>query len=131
MCETYITQAKILSYCVKGKFVIVDFLLSNGVRGQVVRTGSIAKTRYKVLKKMVGQQIQVKAYCDSYCDSLGILAIPTFFDSKQRCKECGRFYKLYCKHCYERFKNLGVVMDRFEEDYVKGIKDYTKGLKNE
>lgn len=126
MLSTYIVQAKILGYRVKGEFVIVDFLLPNGIKGQIVRAGPIAKTRYKVLKKAVGQQIQVKAYSgmkgfDGFVSS-EVLAVPTFFDFRSRCKKCGRFYKVYCRHCYQEFKWVNITLDRFEE-YMGGIRN--------
>lgn len=123
MHETYITNAKVLDVIVKSKNVFLKL----SIDGREINPFVFVLKKFKgmpLFKK--GQQTQVRISRGS-----GISVVPTFFDSKQRCKECGRFYKLYCKHCYERFKNLGVVIDRFEEDYLKGLEDYAKGLKNE
>ena len=114
--HTNITQALVKrAYCAYGEdCILVDFVID----GEVF-TRDFPKTKdWLRLIKKAGQKIQVKVVHPSEV-GYPIMIYPTFFDSKQRCKECGRFYKLYCKHCYGRFKNLGVVIDRFEEDYVE------------
>jgi len=61
------------------------------------------------LKEKVDKIIQVYYTVDK--DNNICAVIPTFFDSKQRCKKCGRFYKLYCKYCYERFKDIRTIKE--------------------
>lgn len=46
---------------------------------------------------------------------------PTFFDFPSRCKKCGRFYKVYCKKCYQDFKWIYMILDRFAEESKEKI----------
>lgn len=83
------------------------------------------KTKFWLqLKK--GQTVQIKVIFDDECHTT--LVFPTFFDFRSRCYKCGRFYKLYCKHCYERFKAICAIIDCFKKDYLKGIDKYLKGI---
>lgn len=105
MHETYITNTNVLNFIVKSKTVQIELLINDNERVSHV----LILNRFKgmpLFKK--GQQIQVRISRDDF----GISITPTFFDSKQRCKKCGRFYKLYCKHCYERFKVFEAEFDK-------------------
>ena len=80
------------------------------------------------LKNKINKWIQVRC---SRSDNGMIDIWPTFFDFRSRCNKCGRFYKLYCKHCYDRFKKVNMILARFEEEYLKGINKYVKGIKKD
>jgi len=125
MFRKYITNAKLMDYNVKGQLVILTFLLPDNTTGMTIRVGP----RYEKLQKMVGRWMQVEVCCNvgteisfeyfkkAFKDVMGrdpsitvndhkntILVSPTFFDLKECCKKCGRFYKVYCKNCYPGIK---------------------------
>lgn len=123
MLSNYITQVKILDCRVGKTFLWCKLLFKNldFVKGLLkLENVKFKRKEYQRLAEKVGQWVQMRVvYCDNKFIK-GITITPTFFDSKQRCKKCGRFYKLYCKHCYERSKAICAVLNRFEEEYLKG-----------
>ena len=118
-----ITQALIKNVYRKKDCILVDFEID----GEVFKRDFPKTKDWLRLIKKVGQKIQVKVFHPSEV-GYHIMIVPTFFDTKQRCKECGRFYKLYCKHCYERFKNSRATIYKFYQEYLKGIEEYLKGI---
>ncbi|MCK4359135.1 MAG: hypothetical protein KAW92_10430 [Candidatus Cloacimonetes bacterium] len=113
--ETTITNAKVLNFIVKSKNVKMELLVD---RCKIPYVIIFEKFKRMPLFKQ-GQQIQVRV-----SRSPGLVVLPTFFDSKQRCKKCGRFYKVYCKHCYKRSKTLRAILDVFGE--VLNVTDFKK-----